>query len=223
MSIATLTNIEKNFGRRVLFDKLNLTVYRGERIGLLGDNGSGKTTLLKVLTGQFMPDAGSASISESVKVGYLTQDPVFDMTNTVIDEAELAFAELHDLSHRMRDIEHEMEHLTGAELEKVLDKYQTVQHDFELAGGYAWRHKLEATLLGISRCPRCPAGRNRGWRWPSCSSPGRTCCSWTSRRTIWTWRRSSGWKTTCWISPGRWCSSATTVSCSTGSPRASSG
>jgi ATP-binding cassette subfamily F protein 3 len=149
MSIATLTNIEKNFGRRVLFDKLNLTVYRGERIGLLGDNGSGKTTLLKVLTGQFMPDAGSASISESVKVGYLTQDPVFDMTNTVIDEAELAFAELHDLSHRMRDIEHEMEHLTGAELEKVLDKYQTVQHDFELAGGYAWRHKLEATLLGI--------------------------------------------------------------------------
>ena len=43
MPIATLTNIEKTFGQRVLFDKLNLNIYRGERIGLIGDNGAGKT------------------------------------------------------------------------------------------------------------------------------------------------------------------------------------
>src|SRR3954468_13094534 len=149
MPIATLTNIEKTFGQRILFDKLNLNVYRGERIGLIGDNGAGKTSLFKALLGDLIPDAGSAAVNKAIKVGHLQQDPVFDPSNTVLDEAELAFAELHVLSHRMRDLEHEMADHTGDELEKTLEKYQSVQHEFDLAGGYAWRHKLEATLLGV--------------------------------------------------------------------------
>lgn len=149
MPIATLTNIEKTFGQRVLFDKLNLNVYRGERIGLIGDNGAGKTSLFKALLGDLTLDAGTAAINKSIKVGHLRQDPVFDPANTVIDEAELAFAQLHDLSHRLRETEHAMAHLTGEDLDKVLARYQTLQHEFDLAGGYAWRHKLEATLHGI--------------------------------------------------------------------------
>jgi ATP-binding cassette subfamily F protein 3 len=149
MPIATLTNIEKTFGQRVLFDKLNLNVYRGERIGLIGDNGAGKTSLFKALLGELVLDAGTAAVNKAVKIGHRRQDPVFDPNNTVIDEAELAFAELHDLSHRLRELEHEMGHLSGEELEKVLGRYQKLQHDFEIAGGYAWRHRLEATLQGI--------------------------------------------------------------------------
>jgi ATP-binding cassette, subfamily F, member 3 len=149
MSIAALTNIEKTFGKRVLFDKLSLTIYEGERIGFIGANGSGKTTLFKVLTGAVIPDMGTIAISKGVKIGYLAQDPVFDTENTVLDEAELAFAELHQLSHRLRELEHEMAGKQGEELEKVLKAYQTTQHEFDLAGGYAWRHKLEATLLGV--------------------------------------------------------------------------
>ena len=74
---------------------------------------------------------------------------MFDPNNTVMDEAELAFAELHDLSHRLRELEHAMAEETDEALEKTLEKYQTVQHEFDLAGGYVWRHKLEATLLGV--------------------------------------------------------------------------
>jgi ATP-binding cassette, subfamily F, member 3 len=149
VSIATLTNIEKTFGKRVLFEGLSLNVERGERIGLIGANGSGKTTLFRVLTGEVVPDVGIVAIAKSIKVGHLTQDPTFDESNTVIDEAELAFAQLHELSHRLRDLEHEMADHTGETLEKTLERYQTVQHEFDLAGGYAWRHKLEATLLGV--------------------------------------------------------------------------
>lgn len=98
MSIATLSNIEKTFGRRVLFDHLSLNVERGERIGFIGANGSGKTTLFKVLTGEVVPDVGIVAVSKSTKVGHLTQDPKFDDANTVIDEAELAFAQLHQLA-----------------------------------------------------------------------------------------------------------------------------
>ena len=149
MSLATLTNVEKTFGKRVLFDKLNFNIEQGERIGFIGANGSGKTTLFKVLTGQVIPDAGMVAVSRGTKVGHLTQDPAFDLANSVVDEAELAFADLHALSHRLREIEHEMAALSGEALDRVLRRYQDVQHEFDLAGGYAWHHRLEATLLGV--------------------------------------------------------------------------
>ncbi len=149
MALATLNNLEKTFGKRVMFDHLNLTIYEGERIGLIGDNGSGKTTLFRMLAGEMSPDVGSVSISRGVKIGWLQQDPTFDPTNTVMDEAELAFAKLHALSHRLHELEHLMADHAGEELQATLDDYQHVQHDFELEGGFAWRHKLEATLLGV--------------------------------------------------------------------------
>jgi len=149
MSLAALSKIEKTFGRRVLFDKLDFTIDRGERVGLIGDNGSGKTSLFKVLLGQLAIDAGTLSLAKGIRIGHLQQDPVFDPANTVIDEAELAFASLHTLSHELRDIEHQMAHIVGDELDRLLRRYQNVQHEFELAGGYAWIHRLEATLLGV--------------------------------------------------------------------------
>ena len=149
MSVASLSNIEKTFGKRILFDKLDLNIEQGERIGFIGSNGSGKTTIFKVLTDKLVVDAGIVAISKGTKIGHLTQDPTFDPANAVVDEAELAFSDLHALSHKLRDIEHEMAHLAGEALDKVLRQYQQVQHEFDLAGGYAWRHRLEATLLGV--------------------------------------------------------------------------
>ncbi len=149
MAIATLNKIEKTFGQRVIFDKLDFAIDRGERVGLIGDNGCGKTTLFNVLLEQMPIDAGSVAVARNVKIGHLPQDPVFNADNSVIDEAELAFVSLHELSHRLRQIEHDMAHPGDADMDKLLGKYQHVMHEFDLAGGYAWRHRLEATLLGV--------------------------------------------------------------------------
>ena len=149
MPIATLTNLDKSFGDRVIFHGLNFLIDRGERVGLIGDNGAGKTTLFKILTGEVTPESGDVSIARSIKLGHLEQDATFDPANSVMDEAELAFADLHALSHKLREVEHEMAEHADEQLEKTLAKYQDLQHEFELAGGYAWRHKLEATLLGV--------------------------------------------------------------------------
>jgi ATP-binding cassette subfamily F protein 3 len=149
MPIVTLSKIEKAFGQREIFRGLDFLIDRGERVGLIGDNGTGKTTLFKIITGEVEPENGTVAIAKTIKLGHLTQDAIFDPANTVMDEAELAFTELHDLSHRMRELEHDMAEHQDADLEKTLEKYQDVQHEFELAGGYAWRHKLEATLLGV--------------------------------------------------------------------------
>jgi len=149
MSLLVIDNLEKSFGQQVLLDHASLAIYPGERVGLIGANGSGKSTLFRMIMGTMKPEAGSIRLADGVKAGYLEQDPTFDAEATVIDEAELAFSSLHDLAHRLRDLEHEMEHQQGDALQKTLDKYQHVQHEFDLAGGYVWHHKLEATLLGV--------------------------------------------------------------------------
>ncbi|MBA3273989.1 MAG: ABC-F family ATP-binding cassette domain-containing protein, partial [Chthoniobacterales bacterium] len=154
MSLATINNLEKTYGQRTLFDKLSLTIYPGERIGFIGANGSGKTTLFKALAGEFVGDAGTATVGDGIKLGYLRQDHQFDAGNTVMDEAELAFGNLHELAHKLRDLEHAMAEDTGPALEKTLEKYTVVQHDFDVAGGYVWHHKLEATLLGVGLGPQ---------------------------------------------------------------------
>jgi ATP-binding cassette subfamily F protein 3 len=149
MAIASLTNVEKHFGKKVLFENLSVAIFEQERVGFIGANGSGKSTLFKLLAGELQPDVGTVSVGKKTKVGYLVQNPTFDPENTVLDEAELGFAELHQLSHDMRDLEHRMAEATGNELDKVLARYTDVQHEFDLAGGYSWQHKMEATLLGV--------------------------------------------------------------------------
>src|SRR5437016_776514 len=149
MAVVSIANLEKSFGQRILFEGLNFSIERGERVGLIGANGSGKSTLFKTLTGESAPEAGVVAIADGAKLGYLSQDPDFTAGNTVLDQAELAFANLHDLAHRLRELEHDMADHTGEELEKTLARYQTVQHEFDAGGGYVWHHRLEATLLGV--------------------------------------------------------------------------
>jgi ATP-binding cassette subfamily F protein 3 len=148
VSVATLSSIEKILGPKTLFKDLDLNVEQGERLGLIGPNGAARPPCCASSPASWRSTPAS---SRSPRAPGRLPDPgpVFDRRNTVIDEAELAFGPLHDLAHRMREIEHAMEDAQGDALDKLLEKYQDVQHDFELAGGYAWRHKLEATLLGV--------------------------------------------------------------------------
>lgn len=146
--LLSAANIRKSFGPQTLFDALNLRLDRGERVGLIGENGSGKTTLLNILTGQLEPDSGQVQIARGTSVGYLRQDAVFPAGSTLIDEAESAFAALHEQAHRLRKLEHAMAEPL-ADHDPVMREYDRLRHDYEAAGGYAWHHRLEATLMGV--------------------------------------------------------------------------
>lgn len=78
--------IAKSFDQKELFYDIDLTIEKGDRIGIIGENGSGKTTLLKILLGQEMPDDGIIEISSTAKIGYLTQDTSFENEEKTILE-----------------------------------------------------------------------------------------------------------------------------------------
>ena len=71
--VVTIEHVQKAYGRRVIYDDLNLTVRRGERWCVMGKNGAGKSTLLKIVSGAVMPDAGSVQLGASLKMGYFAQ------------------------------------------------------------------------------------------------------------------------------------------------------
>ncbi|MBM3191913.1 MAG: ABC-F family ATP-binding cassette domain-containing protein, partial [Chlamydiae bacterium] len=65
--------VSKSFGSRQLFQKLSLSVFAGDRIGLIGPNGSGKSTLLKILVGLEEKDEGQLSFKKGIRIGYVPQ------------------------------------------------------------------------------------------------------------------------------------------------------
>src|SRR5690349_7954646 len=68
--VVTIEHVQKAYGRRVIYDDLNLTVRRGERWCVMGKNGAGKSTLLKIVSGAVTPDGGAVQLGASLKMGY---------------------------------------------------------------------------------------------------------------------------------------------------------
>jgi ATPase subunit of ABC transporter with duplicated ATPase domains len=71
--VVTIEDVNKAYGRRVIYDGLNLTVRRGERWAVMGRNGAGKTTLLKMVASVLAPDTGTVRLGASVQMGYFSQ------------------------------------------------------------------------------------------------------------------------------------------------------
>ncbi|MCK6612458.1 MAG: ABC-F family ATP-binding cassette domain-containing protein [Bacteroidia bacterium] len=79
-------NLGRRFGERVLFENLELTIAKGERIALIARNGTGKTSLLNILAGREEPDGGGkVIIDKNIEWTYLEQEPRFKEDQRVID------------------------------------------------------------------------------------------------------------------------------------------
>jgi ATP-binding cassette, subfamily F, member 3 len=74
--LASLESVSAVMGERTLFHDLSITIRGGEHWCILGPNGAGKSTLLNILLGERLPDAGAATVSPSVKVGFVPQQVI---------------------------------------------------------------------------------------------------------------------------------------------------
>ena len=85
MNLLSVENLAKNFGERVLFEKLNFGLNKGDKVALIANNGTGKSSMLKILAGQDIADAGEIVFRNSCRVSYLAQDSIFN-DDITIDE-----------------------------------------------------------------------------------------------------------------------------------------
>ena len=132
-----ITNLNKSFGSRILFDNLNLNVNAKERVGLVGRNGHGKTTLFKMVLGKMEYDSGSISMPKNYKLGYLEQHINFTQ-NTVLYEACLA------LSEEEKDSSWKAEKILSGLGFSASDIFK---NPMDFSGGYKIRINLAKVLL----------------------------------------------------------------------------
>jgi ATP-binding cassette subfamily F protein uup len=86
MNYLLAENVSKTYGDRTLFAGIDLSINKGQKIGLIARNGSGKTTFLNILAGIDVPDlGGSVRIAKGVKLAYLSQQPFLDSNSTVLE------------------------------------------------------------------------------------------------------------------------------------------
>ena len=70
----TVSNLSLQFGKRVLFDEVNIMFTKGNCYGIIGANGAGKSTFLKILSGKQEPTTGSVSLESGKRMSVLEQD-----------------------------------------------------------------------------------------------------------------------------------------------------
>ena len=83
MPVLDANGLRKVVADRTLFDGVDLTIRRGEKLGLVGNNGAGKSTLGRVLAGLEEPDEGRIARRRDTTVDYLDQEPRFTAGRSV--------------------------------------------------------------------------------------------------------------------------------------------
>jgi ATP-binding cassette subfamily F protein 3 len=141
-----LNGVSRSYGAQTVLRDVTFQINPGEKVGLIGTNGSGKTTLLKILANVQEPDEGVISRRSGLSTGTLEQIPDFHESTTVLDEALRSFAGLIAAEKELAELEHEIAIHADPQL---LDRYATLQHEFEHKGGYRFRSMAEAAVLGI--------------------------------------------------------------------------
>jgi ATP-binding cassette subfamily F protein uup len=76
-------DLSKTYGANPLFSNISLTIFEGDRLGLIGPNGSGKSTLLEILAGRREPDSGEVAARRNTRLAYVAQESQFAEGQTV--------------------------------------------------------------------------------------------------------------------------------------------
>ena len=147
--ILNATNISKSFGSNEIIKDATFLVNEHEKVAIVGVNGAGKTTLLKILTGEESADSGSITLAKDAKLGYLRQINNVDSALSIIDELYTVIEPILNMEKRMSQIQEDMKHLTGSELEELYSSYTALTHSYELMDGYAAKSRVVGILKGL--------------------------------------------------------------------------
>lgn len=142
-------NISKAYGTDEILNNINFHIEAKEKLAIVGINGAGKSTLLKIIMGEEEADDGQVVIGKDITVGYLAQHQDSYYDKTIYEELLSVKQNVIDLQEQIRQLELNMKHLEGKELEDALERYSRMNHTFEQQDGYAFESMITGILKGL--------------------------------------------------------------------------
>ncbi len=146
MSLLAITNLSHAFGDNVLYKDINLELFNGEKMGLVGHNGSGKSTLLKIMVGEIIQDGGEVTWHPKAKIGYLDQYAEIDQSHTIESYLQTAYAELFALDKRLNELNEQLMHSSEPEL---IRQASACQRKLEESNFYAIDSQIGKVAAGL--------------------------------------------------------------------------
>lgn len=148
----SIEGLTVEFGGFTLYDNVSFVINKKERLALVGKNGAGKSTMLKILAGMQEASNGHISIPKDVSIGYLPQHMVLNDTNSVFDEAALAFEHIHKMEAELNRANQQLAERTDYESDEyhaLIERSVYLNDQFLMSGGTNFQAEVEKTLFGL--------------------------------------------------------------------------
>lgn len=147
--ILSCSNISKSFGSDTILENVSFHIEEHEKAAVVGINGAGKSTLLKIIIGELPADSGEVVVSKGKTIGYLAQHQDLESSRTIYEEVLEIKRPIIQMEERIRQLETQMKDAEGDALESMLSEYSRLNHQFELANGYAYKSEVTGVLKGL--------------------------------------------------------------------------
>ncbi|WP_077611215.1 ABC-F family ATP-binding cassette domain-containing protein [Clostridium sp. Marseille-P2415] len=147
--ILSCSNISKAFGSNEVIKHASFHIEDHEKAAIVGINGAGKSTMLKIIIGELSADEGEVVVSKGKSIGYLAQHQDLSGDRTIYEEVLEIKRPIIEMEARIRQLEMDMKHASGEELDSMLATYSRLNHEFELQNGYAYQSEVTGVLKGL--------------------------------------------------------------------------
>ena len=145
------SNLNKQYGKQLIFVDANFQLNPGDKVGLVGPNGAGKTTLFRMIVNEEAPDEGDVTVPKKLTIGYFRQDVDEMKGRSVLDEAIAGSGRVGDLHHELEALQQALEDPARFdEMDKILERFGEVQEEYEHLNGYTLEAQAREVLHGLS-------------------------------------------------------------------------
>lgn len=150
MALISFSNVTKYYSLNLILDHVTFQINKGEKVALVGSNGAGKTTLFKLILKEEEPTlvakedkVGDISILTGTKIGYLNQDAISDVNNTVLEELEIPFLPLKEKLNKFNELTLKLNENTSLE---ELNQYNELLDELTRDGAFTIKNKISEYL-----------------------------------------------------------------------------
>lgn len=147
--ILSVNNIHKSFQEVPILKNVSFHIEDHDKAAIVGINGAGKTTLLKIIMGELSADEGLVTFAKDKTVGYLSQQEAVSGENTIYEELLSVKQNILTMEQQMHAMELQMKNAQGERLEKLMENYASLTHQYEQENGYAYQSELTGVLKGL--------------------------------------------------------------------------
>ena len=150
MALISFSNVTKYYSLNLILDHVTFQINKGEKVALVGSNGAGKTTLFKLILKEEEPTlvakedkVGDISILTGTKIGYLNQDAISDVNNTVLEELEIPFLPIKEKLNKFNELTLKLNENTSLE---ELNHYNELLDELTRDGAFTIKNKISEYL-----------------------------------------------------------------------------